>query len=983
MTEESIELFYQQMSSTELLETDLVASIAISLSKMEIYDESKSDSIVWANSNLVEQNGILVWTEMRTAVTITRLKQEFFNFREQDITALQEFIRKHGFADFSEDFLKTLGRFLICNYKYVEMIGMLAPYIDQKQLCINMWNDFIQSKNPRFIVHFNEGTFIDFILDTLPTVGLGDICIFLSESLKAQKYYEVLFRVSTLTDTKHSELSDLLLNVEGVVPIMRYIIDRYYSEMDSDDPYRYNVTIAVLLVIKYMIDNRNFLELILQNTEVETARVGSIGMRDSVTKILQSILITSHEDKLSSYNDPDMSIVDSQSLCNLSMSPESAISAVEQSSTFANISGSFINTKKIARLVFDCFYRLAKKSVPLEISEMDKVKSIIEVSRGDFYILKRSLLLVSNDVEFIYNNYMSQYKPILAQISEMEIRDEFFKYLTKTQTRCTIEIIVEAWRYFDNARGIDEDDLFRKSQILLVDRCKRSCAVYKKIKGVYRRIDTFTTTQEQKEHAPGFRLQPKLQESEIASFTEPNMPLGSLVVLQEDSLPEVLSLAEKMYQKNPSLFVSSLPAHQDVLCFFGILPFNSSLFKSLLRMHKIFPYSVLATMAQILPAEKRTEIIREEAEFIRGAFGTRTLDAPAMQFLLELFKNQCPSDLSRIVFTNLLHFIELKASDAKKNSSSLEDELKLLERMVKIAVENPGIVTRFKSCCAELLESKKHRERALQIIYTYILQNPNCKVFIDWFSQYFNKSFFGFGMQTKKRIFEAIAGSSNFDPFVIVQNLIAGTETSFFMSSQSDEVLKINSLRRISFLILSQPRNRFSSMSDGFVALINRFIHISPEIKIECIRLCTVLMLKIDNNYIQTLFPILVEDFMNTVLSKDLRVVSEMFRFVDTSIWLNSPVFTFKVLFLEGHSFFTQLRSQISSDVVPENTLSTDRQSLPSFLVNAFGKITTWAQLSFYLKKAPEYYSYIEYNMVSKDTELVESVIAQLHEDQT
>ena len=87
----------------------LIGSVAKELSKIVIYSESKIDSIVWTKSNLIEQNGVLIWAESNEPETIHRNIGGYFNFCENDVETIQNFINKFGFVDLDAKFLKIFA----------------------------------------------------------------------------------------------------------------------------------------------------------------------------------------------------------------------------------------------------------------------------------------------------------------------------------------------------------------------------------------------------------------------------------------------------------------------------------------------------------------------------------------------------------------------------------------------------------------------------------------------------------------------------------------------------------------------------------------------------------------------------------------------------------------------------------------------------------------------------------------------------------
>lgn len=1002
-----INTFYQKENAKTLLEINLVGAIAKELGKLELYFESGVDAMLWADSDLVVHNGILMWTEMKNPQRIAREKDKYFNFCAEDIEIVYKFIQKHGYKDFSEEFLGALGIYLAFNYKFIDMINMLEYYVDSKLLKVNMWNDFIVSKNPKYLLKFQEDFMSEFLIEVLPVTSIQDICIFLNESLKVNMYHEMLFRVITAASQHVPEVSNLLLNLHDVLHLLQHVFNRYYYELESQDPHRYDISIAILSIIRHLLDNKNFLKAAIGNSIVEIKRFGSIGVREALINVLFSILVTNldtieldlNDQYTESYKSARFLYKERTAKPKISHSASDASLAnrnydinyenYSSAESLVNIlarSSSIKDSKRVNRLVVNILYLLSKKSIPIPISDINVLKKVIKQSKGDFYILKRTLSFVKDDISFIHANYMHFYRPFMSLVSTMTVKEPFFSYLVNPKTNCSIEILLEAWQYIITIRSVNREDLYRKALKLICERCEQTSAIYKKIKGYYRKIDNNSSAKQEITEGDGeeidkrplgatvFTFKKKLCGNEIAACTETDAPTGKLIVLQRGNISAAVKLASMMFLANKTLFVNCLPWSNTLLYMFGTMPFKEELFKSLLHFPKNngIPLPILSAITDILSVSTKEGIIKAEADYLKTTFGSGEMNVKVMWFFIQLFKEQQSTGLSKAILGNILHSIEIGMESSLKQSAKFDNEIRVLEKMVHLVKNEASLISPFKSCCFGLLNSKKYQKQGLEIIYSYFLRNPNCKVFIDAFVHYFNRVSIDTNVFIKRKIFAVISRSPNFDPFVIINNLIANMESSFFMSLQNEEAAKINSLQRMAFLVLSQPMNKFSSLSDTFVTVINRIINSSTEVKTETLRFCTVLMLKIENHYLQTLFPILVADFIGSVFSKDLKVVVEIFRFVDVSIWLGSPIFTFKVLFLENHCFFNQLKSHIFNESTQEVQISVQGSKLPNFLANTFDKITSWTQLSFYLKRAPEYYSYFASHMIERDFEATE-----------
>lgn len=1030
-----ISSFYLKENSKELLEVSLIGSLARLLSRAETYKESTEDPIYWSSSDLVLQDGILVWTENKDILRARRKTKGFFNFHSKDVELIHRFIRKYGFKDFSEEFLVRVGKYLCFNYKFVEMVETLKFYVDLTFLNVTLWNDFIVSKNPKFLMFYGEDQLLPFLSDILPTVSLRDICIFLRQAMVTGSFLDILFKVASVADTESNYFIDTLVNIRCVTSLMKYLLNRFYEYQSAEQTLsaerfpKFDIIKALLVIVEILVENKNLADILGENRPIEVEKFGEIGVLEALTGMVNTIIVSkfnefSFEESYLGESDEEYNSVildytngqgaEDSVRENVACSDDDSIAfadpggvmkntvvpykkdrlSIKNSLRLANRSSAVVQIFQVHRIAFNILYKLHQRHIPVVLPDMGPIKSIIRKYREDYYILKRTIFLAGTDVEFVFENYMHFYKPILSDINGMEIGDKFFAYLTKVGTRCSIEIMLEAFQYFSESKSLKTEELFNKAMSMMVEECKKSCAVYKNVRGHYHRIsenslklnhplpaeETLVHDKRKVEHIYKTRIEP----DQMCLIAGEDVSTQSLILVYMSDMSSVVRLSELLYKKSPAMFINSFPGTLESLFLFGSLPFKAEVFKRLLSISKPmkYPLKFLKVFAQTLSTETKKEIIRGEADYLRSSFGFSTPDISGMLFSLELFKNQSSSDLSRIVFANIMHCLEARIDSVVRVGANFDDEIKILSKLSRVSLRDQNTLNAFRFCLFELLNSKRYQERALEIIFAYMRANSNCKVFIDAYIQCFNRNFFDFGLDLKRRIFGEISASTNFDSFVVMENILSGMDSSFFMSAQSEEMLKISNLKKMSFLILTQPSSKFSTMSDSLVSLVNSLIGTGSEIKVETLKLCTAMILKIDHHYIQTLYPILVGDFMNTVLSKDLKVVREMFRFIDVSVWMNSPVFNFKVLFVEDHHFNKQLKLQIFHEVYTSPKIDYRLNKLPNLLVMIADRITNWSQLAMYLNMAGSYYGYIAEHLVERDFERVESNLIESYLEQ-
>lgn len=967
VSQEMIDSFYRKESQA-LLEINLISALAMEMGKLEIYDENQEDPVFWTDSDLRLQDGMLIWTNLQNIHRINR-ERDFLNFRTEDIKILQKFIHTHGYKGFPGHFLEELGRYLSSNYIFPELMKELSFCINEDVLVLNLWNDFIKAKNAKYVMYFPEEKIRGFVIEKLPEVGIKDACLFLEEGLRSEKHYEVLFRVATVIDYRSSEFTSLLLNLDGTIRFIENILERYYEE--NEDPYGYNATMAVLLLVEILLDNTGFMKEIKENVDIkikgEANEENVEENTDENTEIkLQEALIRMVFDVMDTVFIPEDGLGE-LSVDTMNYQYNSKESSATENLTLGNTVQSTINDhKRIYRLVFNILFKLYKMGITIFIPDVDRVREIIRASRYDFYIMKRSLFLVMEDVEFVFNNYLHFYRPMFSQINRMAIKERFFSHLVYAG-KTKVEIMQEALPYIMGINSIKKEDLYSKCIELIEEDCKASTSLYKRKGKKYIRISN-----------GGDKFKEALTEEEVVGLI--NEEPTTLVLIKAGKLSSSISLATSLFLKNPNLFVTSISCNSSqissFLYIFGAMPFKEEIYVKILMVARNikFPSKVLTDMTKMLSTEMKSEIIKAKADFLRSNFGSLESNIEPVGMLLELFRSD-QSDLSRVIVSNILHSLTSSAELLIRVSSPFSEELKLLRRIIKFRMATGQSINLLRNCCFTILSTRLKQE-ALSLISLYFNMNPSCRIFIDAFTGYFYKNFFDFGLSQKIKIFSLLSSSASFEPFSIINTLISRMETSIFSTAQNEEHLRVTSIKRMAFLILSQPANKFSSMSDVFVRIINNLINSSSDVRAEVIRFSTVLMLKIDNHHLQTLFPILVADFMVSVFTKDIKVVLEIFRFIDTSIWLKSSVFTFKVLFGEEHSFYLQLKSHLSYEC--DNDLTMDMSGpLPNFFTLAYqGKLDSWGQVGAYFKESKKYYDYIDLHIVDKDYGWVEESLA-------
>jgi len=1057
-----IKSFYQKENTKELLEINLISAVAKELGRIDIYKESYEDNSYWSNSELILKDGVLEWAEVKDAFTFKGRpnKEQIFNFSGQDIMLINKFIRKFGFKDFEADFLAQLGNFLCHNYKFIELVNSLRFYINSSLLNINLWNDFLISKNPKFLLFYGEDQLLPFLHDIIQTACLKDICIFLKEALAQGKFVEILFKVSATADTQSNYFIDLLVNIKNPIPVLHFLLEKFYNE-DEDDSCadlhsKFNIIYPILLFIEGSFENDDFIKILELNPIIEISKFGKINIMEALISMLSSIIVekqksfSGEESYLKDSDDANSSflieyaplmdknenlkieeikienikIESSTSNANLEsgqrendaadVKDEESIASVESEVLkgmvipYSDESLGFENSQKLAsknsyytllvkihKMSFNILFLFHKNSLSVNLPSLTAVKSVIKKYRDNHYILKRSLFLVASEPEFILENYMHFYKLILADINTMPTKNQFFAHVIKPNTKSTVEIILEAFEYYGDFSGFRIEDFFDKAVFLMIQHCKKICSIYKHYKGFYHKISNqalfdfsnnnskyllneSSSTEKYKNVDHLFKT--KISKEDLESLVGRDVDSESIVLLYSGDLAPVIALGTKLYRMNPSILVSSIPDSMESLFVFGALPFKCDILCKLLCNARNPRYSLkfLKIFVQSLPISKRKDIIRAEAIYLKNNFGFIDMDIASISFVLELFKHQNHSDLSRLIFLNILRTFEKKIASLQFNETNLDDELKILKKISKLEISDTAILIALKNCLFELLDSRKYQDDVLVLIYNYFVANPNCKIFIDAFVQYFGKNFFGFGLDLKKKIFETISSSNNFDCFVLMENIMSGMDSSFFMSAQSEEIQKINSLKKMAFLIFSQPINKFSTKSDVFVTMINNNINLGVEIKIEVFKLCSTLILRIDHSHIQTLFPIMLGEFLTNIQSKNLRLATEMLRLIDLSTWLNSPIFNFKVLFLENHNFHKQIESLFSSSDVFEFQIDYKSKKMPNLLSEILQVSVRWAELHAYFSVADEYYNYMLDHLSLKDYDKVESYFTNI-----
>ena len=900
--EQMIDSFYEKEILTEISEVDIFSGIGKEMGNINIYKNTTNslefDNCIILKDGIFQRNPLLTSSEIATtppkllSPIITKNKSiitdsDFFSFDHEDMKIIQSFTILYGYQYFSQDFIDHLTRFITITYKYKALIDLLIKDDGYSSLFKNLWNDFITYKCPNYILSFDQDILQSNVISSIPYVNIKDICLFLRSALEMNMYHEILYIISSILNRSSIYYMNLILDVNNVSSVFEFLLNKFNNSNIEAGNYKYsnipdfNVLGGILRLSKDLLNNQEARKVLKENVEVVTERYGRIGVREGFIKMLIHLIVNEAEqhcyigsivtartsknlyttndylndskkdsnndnkndinnsDKNSDKNDyllvdnkkdhlndnkedylndnkedylndskkdylSDDNIEDDK---NEDDNKEDVIEIVNKH--LLNNSSAITKQLYIQRESFSVLHKLNALEIPVVIENLEPIKFIIKKYLNDYYIIKKSLFLLKNEFEFIIKYLLSFYKEIFVEISQMENSDNFFIMLVKTNPKGSPNMMIEIYNYLRNIPKYKFDTFYSQVIKLVNENCNANhVAIYHNNK-----IEVDDNIEYKKDTG------------------------GSCVITYTFDIIPTVELCKILYKNDPSLFITTLSYQSDILALFYCLPFKKNALRKLLVLGSPI---ILESISKVLSKDAISEILKSESDYFKNTFGYTKLDYNTTFMILELFKEISGGEIMKIVISNLLYILENKIVSGLRLDIIAENDILVLRNITRLQIQDQNTILTLKSCLYGLLQSKKYKKEAFEIISDLIFNSDDIstrkKCFVDGFVAYYSSEYFVFE-RPQSALLKKLCDSKILDPTVLIQNFFHGFDTSFFMSQQSDSQQKIISLRKISFLILSNPIDTFSLLSDKLIASINHLISSPTLVKVEVYRL--------------------------------------------------------------------------------------------------------------------------------------------------
>ncbi|KAI4292037.1 hypothetical protein PAPHI01_1311 [Pancytospora philotis] len=852
----------------------------------------------------------------------------------------QRFIQAFSIKIFAVDTLRQIAAVLVRNYKFKCLIEILGNHMAEEELYQSAWSDFMRTGIPTYLFFYD---FSRQIVRDLPHIDRSAVVAFLGAAIPEHKYFPVLFAFSNLVERSDEQLTDLMVGIENPVPFIRFMFETYCTCGVYSNSFRYiehpnyNKISSILSLFARALDNHSVVDCMANNVPIHIEGFEGSTIKECVCALLTSLIITEDESDrpfpsasmsnasmsnssyLSehSYNDNDpvsrlsrlasnASEMLSQSRYSLSIpSPSmrssenisfndntfSMLSSRQSDSSFApsiQYGGpSRTSQASVHRKVFKILYRLHTKGIQVFLPHQDRVKEFIRRS-SSFYILKKSLFLVLDDVDFILEVYLKNYREIFWVISRLEIKVKFFNTLLRRDALLTVDMLLAMFNHLKNTPGYDWNGYYETAM-----------AVIGRTEG---------------------RTHTDISAGSEASDSE-DEPRQ-----QSASFYSAECLLELMYRNNTKLFVSSFAGASNHERIFALHPLKKELFSKLVRLKD--KIQIASGLVQLVQAQDKAIVLLDNMDIFKGRSYSgieyhKTMLALNLIDAARIYSESAPEaepgrpvrrgrahgppsirpETYREILENILNTLETRISSGVKLDFNFEHDIEILERLYVLIPPETALVLRCKNCLFALLSSKSFARQAYAIVDPFVRSNIASRPLVDSYIQYFHDNFFEFAVQGKARLLGEIVSSPAFDHEPMVGRLCDGLDASYYFSATSSIVAKTNSLERLGFLVMSTPREFLDNYCARLVAAINTLLGEATPIRAAAYRLCSALILKTDHHSIAHLYPIILEDFLRAVDARKApneRVAAEMVRCVDLCIWMDSEVFDFATLLLVG-----------------------------------------------------------------------------------
>lgn len=844
------------------------------------------------------------------------------------------------------------------------------------------------------------------------------------------RYDELLFSLSIIMHRKSDDFLKLLMSISEPTPLLVFVLEKVYSSGVEASEWLYveqpnfGRVLAALRILDSLLDSITVQRILSRDGPASIAGLavagltGCDGLLDAITKTLCHLIVTGHEEYAGGppgdgqgadspmYSRSISSIRTNKKEKDLHAQmidrPEAPSTAtIEEGRGFPSPEGfhlsmkgggSTTGQKEVQRRAFYLLYKMAKNEIPARPFYLDAIKRAISQYHGDFLVLKWSLFLVLDDIDFVIENYLFYFRDFFAEIAKTSAAETFFSRLLKRTEVCTLPLLIEIVNMLGKRRH-DHREIYRVAMDVLVQSHSHSeqpdgpaGAAAGRAEPLYSKMKNLSLASARSEYKQSFG------QKAFGGLHRRNSELLSA------------ELTQLLWEFDPAVFVESIAKCSAPLRVFEAVPFKADLFKKMLSPSNV---QLLHQFARLLDAPLRVGLFLSEYDFFRSLVHSR-VDYSSAVFILDMLETapasaaapSVPPDRLRFILSNVLYSLDTRISAGGKLSLSFDYDLDILTRVFGLISDDPETVGYYRSCLFNLLGYKKYSDQAFVLIYRFILKNPESKPFTESFIGFVNgDDFFRSFLIQKSEVIRVLSTATSLNgneipisfsvsplhPFV--ERLFSNLDSSYFLSQQSNTLQKTHALHRISFVILSNPQDFLEDWADRLISAISNLITENTNIKTEVYLLISVLMLKVQHDELVTLNSLLLGDILDTLSSMStltapagLDCLFALVQCIDVALWSRSQIFEFKSILSDGSFLGSVLQAAPAQPAdscltnnkhyryYRSNTRVHSRMRGAKYYQLLFTRPATLSDVHEYLREAAAFYEWTTYNFLQKDS---------------
>lgn len=460
-------------------------------------------------------------------------------------------------------------------------------------------------------------------------------------------------------------------------------------------------------------------------------------------------------------------------------------------------------------------------------------------------------------------------------------------------------------------------------------------------------------------------------------------------------------LSALFFRKLPFKFVEAILNHAPNLAFLQNIDFKEELYISILNSHsnnsaKTFLF--LDVFDQVVSVEEQRGIFGKSRNVFEKISAYRVgSDYASLRFslkvILALNLRKTDEALAQSIVLNAIYFLQRRLDlKARGSEDDYREDIGLLWSLAEFRFTDcmlmavPGLVTVVFTLVNS--QSSDLKKTGIDLLIKLSENGLEVKHWKREFLEIFHTlDFFAYRLYEKSLLMKRLVTEDS----LIINDLIARLEGSFFVSQASDANNKTLVLKRISFIIFSAPFNYFAGFSLKLIEKIASLInHPSSKVKRETFFLSKMLLLKIPHDKLINLYPVVFYDVGIVVESveEDMGLLAEVLRLLDTVFLLNtSQLAEIRLVFLiparsedgEQRDIFGSLNATLRErhGVKARSEMPTPIRKIP-FLSSREASVEDMVSFT---ACAPAYYAWLDENCSEIDYEfLFYLVLGELRE---